>query len=439
MSSKQQKLDHLLEDYGVEPVPEDKRKNFLSLALVWAGVGISLGLLLTGGSVGDGLSFKQSVFAAFAGGLVLAIITALIGIIGAKTNLSTAMISKFTFGNIAVIIIALIQAFGSYGWFGVQLGLFGETASTAWEISTGLGGSSLLFIIIGGFCMILTATIGYKALDLLSKLSVPLLLVLIFASVWKILEARSFSEVMALQGQGDPITLGLGISIVISSFIVGAVVAPDVSRYAKSVKDTIWAALLAFFIITPMVLLVGTVMAQAAGTWDIVDIMLRLGWGLIALLVLMLAQWTSNDNNLYSSALGFAVVFKKLKKWHLTVISGVLGIILALFGIYDNFVPFLVVLGILIPPMGGVIMVDYYIFNKQKYSLSYISTLPMIRKASIISWILGSVVALLTSYTAFTLTTVSSLDGILVAALAQYITLYFIKDQNIDSKLDHVG
>ncbi|MDN5311468.1 MAG: cytosine permease [Thermoanaerobacteraceae bacterium] len=424
-----EQLDKVFEDYGVEPVPENSRKDWLSMGLIWAGVGISLGLLMTGGALGNGLSFRQSIAASFIGGAVLALVTALCGIIGAKTNLSTAMISRFTFGDKAVLLIALIQAFGSYGWFGVQLGLFGKTAATAWSIATGGGANVLIFIVLGGFCMILTATIGYRGLDFLSKLAVPLLLVLMGGSVWKVLQKNSLAEIMALQGTGEPISLGLGISMVISSFIVGAVVAPDVSRYAKSPKDTIGASILAFAIVVPIIMLIGAVMAQAAGTWDLVDIMLKLGWGLIALLVLLLAQWTSNDNNLYCSALGFAVIFRNLKKWHLTVLSGILGIILALWGIYDRFIPWLLTLGVLIPPMGGVMAVDYYIFNSQYYQVSYLNKLPNIRMISAAAWIIGSVVSFITSNKVLSLTTVPALDGFLISAIIQYILISSTKSQ----------
>ncbi|MFS8579080.1 MAG: cytosine permease [Novibacillus thermophilus] len=424
----EKKVDKLFEDYSVKSVPQEKTRSWLSMGLIWAGVGISLGLLLTGGTVGDGLTIRQAAVAAVIGGAILALVTVLIGVVGAKTNLSTAMISRFTFGDRAIILIALIQALGSYGWFAVQLGLFGKTSSTAWEMWTGLSGNVSFFIILGGICMMLTATIGYRGLDFLSKLAVPLLLLLMFGSVWKIAQDYSFSEIMEMKGTGEPISIGLGISMVISSFIVGAVVAPDVSRYAKSAKDTVGAAILAFVIVVPIVMLIGALMAQVAGTWDIVDIMLRLGWGIIALIVLLLAQWTSNDNNLYCSALGFAVVFRKMKKWHLTVISGTLGIILALLGIYDNFTSFLTFLGVLIPPMGGVIAVDYYLFHKQHYVTSNLDRLVNIRPVSVVAWVIGSLVSFLAGNGVFTLTTVPAFDGLLIAAVLQYVGMRFAKN-----------
>jgi cytosine permease len=424
-------LDKIFEDYSVDSVPDEKTKNWLSMGLIWAGVGISLGLLLTGGTIGNGLTIKQTIMAAFIGGFILALVTILIGVIGARTRLSTAMISRFTFGERAIVIIAIIQALGSYGWFAVQLGLFGRTAATAWEMGTGLGGNEKFMIVFGGLCMMLTATIGYKALDFLSKVAVPLLIILMGASVWVILQDFSFSEILSFKGTGDPISIGLGISMVISSFVVGAVVAPDVSRYAKTSKDTVGAAILAFAVVVPMVMLVGSTMAQATGSWDIVDIMLRLGWGVIAFIVLMLAQWTSNDNNLYCGALGFTVAFKKLKKWHITVISGVIGILLALLGIYDNFISFLSVIGILIPPMGGVIAVDYYLFKKKQYDTSNLSNLVNIRYLAFASWIIGSAVSLLTTYTSLTITTVSAFDGLVFAAVAHFIFMKYIKEESL--------
>lgn len=415
------------DDFSVNSVPKERTYNWLSMGLIWAGVGISLGMIVTGGTIGNGMSFQQAFWASLIGGFVLTVVTALCGIVGSNTGFSTAMISKFTFGRVAIIIIALIQAFGSYGWFGVQLGLFGETLSTASKLAFGLIPPVSLCIIFGGLCMMLTSTIGYKGLDILSKIAVPLLLILLIASMVKVLQGLTIGELWNMKGSGEPMSLGFGISTAIASFIVGAVVAPDVSRYGRSAKDTALGSILAFFIVVPLMFVVGISLAQVAQTWDIVEIMLKLGWGILALLVLLLAQWTSNDNNLYCSALGFAVVFKKFKKWQLTLISGVIGIILALVGIYDNLITFLSFLGILIPPMGGVIIADYFFFNGKYYKAEYQDKLRTVNVLPLAAWIIASVVSLLSTYTAFSLTTVPSLDGLLIGFIIQFAGNKIIK------------
>lgn len=411
--------DRLFQDYSVEEVPPEKTRTWLSMGLIWAGVGISLGLLLTGGTVANGMSIQQALIAGVVGGAILATISALTGIVGARAHLSTAMVSRFTFGNRAVLLIAMLQALGAYGWFAVQLGLFARAANTAWESTTGLQWGDAPFIVVGGLCMIGTSIVGYRALDMLSKIAVPLMLVLMGASVWRIFGNSSMSEISNLQGEGEPLTLGIGISLVVSSFVVGAVIAPDVSRYAKSPGHVVGGAIFAFAIVTPIVMAVGSLMALQTGTSDIVNILLRLGWGVAALVLLMLAQWTSNDNNLYSAALGFVVVFRKLKKWQLTGIAGLIGIALALAGIYDNFTTFLTVLGVFIPPMAGVIAVDYYITRKTQYRGGFEKEVVPFRNLPLTAWALGSIVAFITSYTGFALTGIPAVDGLLVAGILQ--------------------
>lgn len=418
----------VLEDYSRSEVPRDKTRTWLSMGLIWSGVGISLGLLLTGGTIGDGMTLPAASVAAFFGGIVLAAIASATGIVGNRTHLSTGMISRFTFGKQAIVLIAFIQALGSYGWFAVQLGLFGETAAVSWQTLTGGSLPGALFIVIGGLLMISTAIFGYKGIELLSKAAVPLLLLLIAASVWRIMSDSSLSDVWALEGSGEPVSMGLGISLVVSSFVVGAVIAPDVSRYSKSSAHTIGGAVFAFALVTPLVLICGTLMAQVTGTWDIVDIMLRLGWGVLALFLLMFAQWTSNDNNLYGASLALAVIFRGLRKWQLTLIAGLVGIVLALAGIYDNFIMFLSVLGILIPPMAGVIVADYFFTRKYRYATSAEHHVRSIRIYPMVAWAVGSLVSMVSTYTAFTLTTVSAVDGLLVAGVLQYLLGRFVEE-----------
>lgn len=428
--SMEQENNSILNDYARDSVPEEKTYGWLSMGLIWAGVGISLGLIVTGGAIGSGLSFKAAVAASFIGGFVLAIVTSVCGVIGAKTHLSTAMISSFTFGKAAILIIALIQAFGSYGWFGIQLGLFGKTVNTTVQMALGIAVPTAICVIIGGILMILSSTFGYKSLDLLSKIAVPLLLLLLIASVVKILQGHSIAEIMAMQAPGKPITLGYGISTAIASFIVGAVVAPDVSRYAKTPKATIGASVLAFAIVVPFMMVIGSLAAQVTGTSDIIDIMLKLGWGFIALIVLMLAQWTSNDNNLYCAALGFSVVFKKLKKYQITIASGIIGIALALTGIADNLTGFLNYLGILIPPMGGVLASDFYFYHKEKYKVEHLDQVKNIEIPACTAWVIGSAVSFITTYTGFSLTTVPSIDGMTIAFLIHFIWMRVKKSQS---------
>lgn len=156
----EEKATKIFKDYEREPVPEELGRNWLEMGLVWVGIGMCLAALMLGGIVGFGLNLKLAAGAILLGGLVLTVINALCSVVGADTRLSTAMISRFAFGEYGVFIVAAVLALGCYGWFAVQLGLFGETAVTGIKILTGTAVSTKLMILIGGILMLTTAIVG---------------------------------------------------------------------------------------------------------------------------------------------------------------------------------------------------------------------------------------------------------------------------------------
>lgn len=71
-----------------------------------------------------------------------------------------------------------------------------------------------------------------------------------------------------------------------------------------------------------------------------------------------------NDLSLHSSSLGIVnavegITGKKLKYTYTTLVIGILGTTLSVLGILDRFVDFLTVLGVVFPPIIGIMLVDY--------------------------------------------------------------------------------
>ena len=101
MTINSKKKENLLEDYGLKPVPAEKRKHWLSIGVVWVGVAIVMSALLRGMMVGMGLGRISRVLLAFVfGELILIIMMALSGYIGARTGLSTPLIARTAFGDV---------------------------------------------------------------------------------------------------------------------------------------------------------------------------------------------------------------------------------------------------------------------------------------------------------------------------------------------------
>lgn len=422
----------LVQDFELEPVPYDKRKGWGRLSMVWIGGIVALSATALGGALGSGLSMSAAIISTLIGAFLLAIVSALCCVVGARTGLSTSLVSFFALGRFGSYAVSIIIAISLFGWFGVQLDLFGTSLHNILYDVFKLNIHPKVLVIVGGILMTTTAFIGYKAIEKLSLVAVPLLGLLLFGSLIKVMNGRSLSEVAAAPLTAEPLTVGVSISLVIGSLAAGAIIGPDISRYAKSSKDAIIASFIGFFVGLSIVLIIAAILAKATSQVDVVEIMLGLGWGTGALLILILAQWTTNDNNLYSSALGFSVVFQNVPKYILTISAGAIGTTFALIGIYDKFIPFLLFLGVLLPPIGGIYVADY-LMNRTKYNFKNLSSMPNVHIGSIIVWIIAALLAFCTTpsptgFGFFTLTGASSFDAFIIAFLLQSIVSKFTQN-----------
>lgn len=308
MSAKKNKnVEEQFNDYEATPVPEEVHMSWLSQGAVWIGCGFCLAAISTGGILANGLGFKDMVIAAILGAVILTIIAATVGIVGAKTHLSSSMGSRFCFGTNGARIFGLILALSNFGWFAFQADLFGNTVVTLVKETGGPELPQTLFTVLGALAMMLTAIIGYKGIKMLSNIAVPLLFILSIVAVALTLKQVPFSEIVSSGPVEAAIPLTVGVAAVVGNFAVGVTIVSDFTRYSKKPKDSVIGCLLGYFIGYLPILFLGALFTYAFQNWNIVEVMIaQLGLGIIAAIVLILAQWTTNDNNLYSSVLGLS-------------------------------------------------------------------------------------------------------------------------------------
>lgn len=213
---------------------------------------------------------------------------------------------------------------------------------------------------------------------------------------------------------------------------MGAIIAPDVTRYAKTRGAAGFGMAFGMLLGFPVVLILASIMVKGAGgEIDFSKVMLSNHsgfWTFMAVLTIILAAWTTNDNNLYSGALAINAMFPKLKKWVITVFSGALGTVLALMGINTSagFQTFLSFLAILIPPAAAIMMVDYLFFKNQankEYREGEIDNLSKFRVLPFVCWMLGVAFGFLVQYTAFGLTTITAVDTMIASAIIYFIVM----------------
>jgi cytosine permease len=422
-----EKKGKILEDYGAVPVPAEQRRGWFGMGIIIWGVAICIPAFMLGGMMGSMLGVGRSVVAALLGSLILTVISVLTGIVGAHTRVSTAMSTQFAFGRYGNIIFALLLFLGTFGWFGVQLEMFGAAIGGAVKAIGGDGAALPRWIPIvgGGILMSLTALVGYKAIEKLSMAVIPILLALMIITLVLAFRGLSLAEVAA-KPPAQPMPFGLVVSIVAGAFAVGAVIQPDITRYAKSKGHASVAMVFGMMIGFPLVLILSSLLGAASGQADFTSIMFTYHtgwWAFFAMFVIVFATWTTNDNNLYSGVLSIFSLIRGLPKWLLTVIGGAVGTILALAGITGHFVTWLSVLGVTLPPIGAVMVVDFFLFKGSDYTYDKLASLPPVRVVPIVSWVIATAFGFLTNYKVFTFTSAPALDTIIVSAVLHFILM----------------
>jgi cytosine permease len=405
-------LGALVEDYARDSVPQTATIGIVRIAMILIGTTIALPAFVLGAELGAGLGFGRMVFVCFAGGLVLAGLAVPSAYAGARARLSTYLLVVAAFGRSGGRLANAVIGLSLLGWFGVIAMMFGRSAA---QIAGAAGSrAAVLGWAAGGAAiMIVSAIVGFRALDRLSSVLTPVKAILLVTTAGAALHRYGSATLADMQGSGMP--LGTGVTLVVGALAIGAIVQPDFCRYARTPVQAAIASGSVFALAFPLVLLLAGTPSIAMHETDIVTIMIALGLGIPAMLTVILAAWANNTYNLYAGSLVLATIFTHQPRWRLTLAVGLVGAALGLLGIGDAVVPYLVLLSIAIPPIGGVYLANFYLASHRGERLEPAGAW---HAAALVAWLLGTGIAGLETWRHVALAGIPALDSLLIAAAA---------------------
>mgnify|MGYP001354019162 CR=1 FL=1 len=372
-------------EFSLQRVPQANRNGFWKILAVMLGFTFFSASMWSGGSLGTGLTFTQFIWIVLAGNFILGVYTGALAYISAKTGLSTHLLAKYSFGDKGSYLPSLLLGVTQVGWFGVGVAMF------AFPVQKATGADPYLLIAISGILMTLTAIYGIKALAILGIVAVPSIAVLGSYSVLEAMETGGgIPGLLAYQPQ-EMMGLAAALTICIGSFISGGTLTPDFTRFSKTPRSAVVATVIAFFLGNSLMFLFGAVGAIVYGQSDISDVMFLQGLIVPAILVLGLNIWTTNENALYASSLGFANI-TKIEKNKIVIFNGTLGTLASMW-LYNNFVDFLTMLGTTLPSIGAIILADFFLLKRGKYPNYEDAKFQTVNWIAVVAWALGVAVA----------------------------------------------
>ncbi|USX48760.1 cytosine permease [Lentzea sp. HUAS12] len=374
------------DDQALSRVPGVARHPWWSVAVQRFGQTTALSQLVLGAALGFGMRFWDAVLALTIGAVLLSAVAVAVGVIGQREGLPTAILSRWTgFGHAGSAVLGLVIALSCTGWFGVQTGLAGAAlAATAGVVP------APVWSLLVGIVITVVAACGVRWMAWTSYVAVPAFLGLL---AWLVI--RNVNDVGVLGGPAPGPSIGMltAITLVIGSFIVGAAIAPDLTRFHRSGRDVVKQTVLGVAAGEWVIGLAGVVLAHGLGTTDVMGVLSETG-GWVGALIVVTAVLKINDWNLYSASLGlvnfFDAVFSlRISRTQMTVVVGCAGSSLAAAGVVHQFTHFLVLLGVVFPPVAGIMLAEYYVVRRWRNEI--ISTRPNVPRSAP-SWVPATVV-----------------------------------------------
>ena len=302
-------------------------------------------------------------------------------------------------------------SFTQIGWFGVGLAMFAiPVAKEVFGLDVApdhMPALGYVLVVIAGILMTASAYFGIKSLTIVSYIAVPLIAIL--GTVAMILAVSRGDATLVEQFAQGSKDLGViaGMGLVIGSFVSGGTATPNFARFAKNGKIGCIVTIIAFFIGNSLMFLFGAVSSIYVGGNDIFEVMLNLNLFYFAVLILGLNIWTTNDNALYSVGLGLSNITGIPKKT-MVLVGGLIGTVAAVW-LYWNFCGWLNVLNCTLPPIGAILIIDYFMNKKDYFDEN--APVKTVNWFAVAGVVIGAVVANLLKWG------VASINGMVVAAI----------------------
>lgn len=407
-------------DFPLSAVPNDQRKGWWSMASVLLGFTFFTATMWAGGTIGSAFSFSDMLWIIAIGNLLLGSYAAGLAYVASKTGLNTVLLGRYCFGLKGSMLSDFVLGFTQIGWYAWG------TATIAIVIVKLLGlpdTFTIPLMIAFGFGFCITATIGYRGIELLSKVSVPAMLIFIAISFYQgLIDVGGLTELMGIEPTTS-MPVAAAITVVFGTFVSGGTQATNWSRFSKNSKIAVITTLLAFFLGNGLMVFIGAFGALIYQQADVVDVLVAQGFMLVAILMLFTNIWTTQDNTIYNFAAAGCNLLRTDRRRLVTIGGAIIGTLLAIFGMYNMLIPFLILLGTFIPPIGAIIMTDYWVKYRGAPPALEQAVLPQFNMQGLAAYAVGSAAAYFSPW-------IAPLVGIVVSSLF-YSLLVFMSSAEL--------
>ncbi len=341
----------------INPIPPAERtQSPLDLFIIFAGANIVATTLQVGAALAVDYSPVTSLLLICAGAVGGSMLVAALSVLGPRLGVPSVVAARAALGVRGAGLVAVILYVTNFAWIAVNNVIAASVAARL------LGGPAATPAWIVGLGLVSTAVVAFgpRAGGLADRGAVPLLLVVGGVITWAVVQAPA--NVMAMSAQPAPAGswfrgFDIGMGYQVSWILMFA----DYSRYTASERKGAMAVFLGLLLTSLWMMPLGVAAARVAGSTDPGAMMTAIGLGWAGAVLMVLATITTNFVNIYMSSLAWKSLFPRMSdQWSVWSIGSVGTLLGLLYGAWlDRYAEFMVVLGGVLVPVGGVLVAHY--------------------------------------------------------------------------------
>ena len=330
----------------------EKRTSVFSNGLIWFGAGVSLAEILTGTYFAP-LGFGRAMAAILLGHLIGGLMMFAAGMIGAKERKSAMETVKMSFGEKGSLLFAVLNVLQLVGWTAIMI--YDGALAADGLLHSGIW----IWAIVIGILIIVWIFIGLTNLGKLNTVAMTALFVLSLVLFKVIFFNTDF--VMPIAVSDDMMTFGAAVELAVAMPLSWLPLISDYTREAEKPFAATFTSVLVYSVVSIFMYMIGMGAAIFTGEYDIAQIMLKTGLGVVGLLIIVFSTVTTTFLDAYSA--GVSISSKIQEKWAAIIVT-VIGTIAAIVYPMDNITNFLYLIGSVFAPMIAVQIADYFILKK---------------------------------------------------------------------------
>ena len=369
---------------------KDRDLSFWDHALLWAGMTINIGGFAVGGQLYPNLTPVAIIYAVITAYTLVTILLVLNGDMGLRYGIPFAIYLRSCFGVKGAVIPGVIRSIPCFFWFGFQTWIGALAVEKLLEVW--FGATLNIYLLIGIFASLQAwnSIYGLKAMAKFDWIAIPLMVIFFSGTIVWLLKAHNatFGQILQAPAQ-NTYSFPFAVAGIAGIWITMALNSADLARKLERPADfekrgflarqsvSIGGQLLGLIITGSLVIMVGMVSGVLTGQWNPIDVIVSTfaeSNALImvaALFTIVLAQWSTNTAaNLMPATYIILSICPKLNYAKATILSAVIGIAMCPWVFADKLIPFQVACSVLLGPIIGIMLGDYYIIRKTELDVA---------------------------------------------------------------------